>query len=47
LEFDIAANVIVLGDGNLLRIVMENLLANACKFTSQREQAIIQFGVAT
>jgi PAS domain S-box-containing protein len=42
LDFEIAANLIVQGDENLLKIVMENLLNNACKFTSQREQAIIQ-----
>jgi PAS domain S-box-containing protein len=43
-EFEIAANMIVEGDGNLLKIVLENLLNNAFKFTSRREQAIIQVG---
>lgn len=43
-DFEIAANLIVQGDENLLKIAMENLLNNACKFTSQREQAIIQVG---
>jgi len=32
------------GDPNLLRIVMENFLSNAWKFTSKREEAIIEFG---
>jgi PAS domain S-box-containing protein len=45
IQFEIAANINVLGDENLLRIVMKNLMANACKFTSHRQQAIIQFGV--
>jgi PAS domain S-box-containing protein len=44
LEFEIAADMIVLGDGNLLKIVLENLLNNACKFTGRCPQAIIQVG---
>ena len=43
-EFQIAANMLVQGDGNLLKIVLENLLNNAFKFTSRREQALIQVG---
>ena len=31
-------------DPNLLRIALENLLGNAWKFTSKREQALIEFG---
>lgn len=45
LEFEIADHMIVQGDGSLLKIVLENLLNNAVKFTSQREQASIQVGV--
>ncbi|PTY03651.1 hypothetical protein DB347_20670 [Opitutaceae bacterium EW11] len=41
----VAPNVVVAGDGNLLRIALENLLGNAWKFTSKREQARIEFGV--
>jgi light-regulated signal transduction histidine kinase (bacteriophytochrome) len=44
-QFEIAANLIVQGDASLLKIVLENLLNNAYKFTSRREQAIIQVGV--
>jgi PAS domain S-box-containing protein len=44
-ELDIAANMVVQGDENLLKIVLENLLNNAYKFTSRREQATIQVGV--
>ena len=33
------------GDVRLLRIAMENLLENACKFTSQTEHAKIEFGM--
>ncbi|MBI4928883.1 MAG: PAS domain-containing protein, partial [Anaerolineae bacterium] len=44
-EFDIAADLIVSGDENLLKIVLENLLNNALKFTVRRETAIIQVGM--
>ncbi len=44
LEFEIAANLLAEGDARLLRIMLENLLNNACKFTSQREAARIEFG---
>jgi PAS domain S-box-containing protein len=43
-EFEIADGMIAEGDGNLLKIVMENLLDNAYKFTGQRERASIQVG---
>jgi light-regulated signal transduction histidine kinase (bacteriophytochrome) len=43
-ELDITADMFVEGDENLLKLVLENLLNNAYKFTSQREQAIIQVG---
>jgi light-regulated signal transduction histidine kinase (bacteriophytochrome) len=32
------------GDGRLLEIVLSNLLGNAVKFTSPRQQALIEFG---
>jgi light-regulated signal transduction histidine kinase (bacteriophytochrome) len=44
-ELDITANMLVQGDENLLKILLENLLDNAYKFTIQREQAAIQVGV--
>jgi signal transduction histidine kinase len=40
----IRPGVIVCGDGRLLRIALENLLANAWKFTSKRPDAAIEFG---
>lgn len=43
-EFEITDGMIVEGDGNLLKIAMENLLDNAYKFTGQRERALIQVG---
>lgn len=43
-NFNIATNLKVLGDPNLLRVVLENLLNNAWKFTAKREQAEIEFG---
>jgi len=41
----VAPDVLVAGDQNLLRIALENLLANAWKFTAKREQANVEFGV--
>jgi len=46
-EFAIAGGVSALGDANLLRVVLENLLGNAWKFTDKREDARIEFGVET
>jgi len=43
-EFVIAPAVRAHGDSALLRVVMSNLLANAWKFTSHREKALIEFG---
>jgi len=47
MEFVIADDLVVEGDPDLLRIVMENLLANAWKYTSRRKSAQIEFGVST
>ncbi|WP_173198397.1 PAS domain S-box protein [Geobacter sp. SVR] len=44
-EFLIAEGVSVMGDADLLRVVMVNLLGNAWKYTGSREQAVIEFGV--
>jgi PAS domain S-box-containing protein len=41
-EWTIHPDLIVLGDAHLLRIVMENLLNNAWKFTSKKIQAKIE-----
>jgi len=44
--FRIANGVTVYGDARLLRVVLENLLGNAWKYTAAREEATIEFGVA-
>ena len=44
--FRIANGVTVYGDARLLRVVLENLLGNAWKYTATREEAAIKFGVA-
>lgn len=44
--FRIAEGVTAIGDARLLRVIMENLLGNAWKYTSRRDEAEIEFGVA-
>jgi light-regulated signal transduction histidine kinase (bacteriophytochrome) len=46
-EVAIADGITVSGDLRLLRIVLENLLGNAWKFTSKKTGARIEFGVTT
>lgn len=43
-EWHVVEHAIVQGDPRLLRVVMENLLGNAWKFTSRTEHARIEFG---
>jgi len=43
-EFVISEGLVVNGDERLLRVVMENLLENAWKFTSKHPRARIEFG---
>ena len=44
-ESIIAPDVCVNGDPNLLRIVLENLIGNAWKFTSKKDNVRIEFGL--
>lgn len=44
-EWVIAENVTAQGDAQLIRVVLENLLGNAWKFTSRQERARIEFKV--
>src|SRR5690606_27035312 len=43
-EWDIADGLIVSGDGRLLRILLDNLLRNAWKFTKDSPRAHIEVG---
>jgi len=40
----IEPDLVVMGDARLLQVALENLLANAWKFTSKHPQALIEFG---
>jgi light-regulated signal transduction histidine kinase (bacteriophytochrome) len=44
-HFAIAPDIVVDGDEGLLRVVLENLLNNAWKFTAKQENACIELGV--
>ena len=44
-DFSIAPGLITVGDRSLLRIVLENLLGNAWKFTSKQEHSFIEVGI--
>ena len=44
-DFRIADGLVANGDASLLQVVLDNLLGNAWKYTSVREQAVIEFGV--
>lgn len=43
--FTIPPTILVKGDRVLLRVMLENLLSNAWKFTSEKEKAYIEIGV--
>lgn len=44
-EFVVTPGLVANGDSTLLRLLLENLLGNAWKFTSKQSQARIKFGV--
>ena len=44
-ELKIESGIKAKGDVNLIRLVVENLLSNAWKFTSKIESAVIEFGL--
>ena len=44
-RFRIAQGIVSNGDGSLLRVVLDNLIGNAWKYSGSREGAVIEFGV--
>ncbi|MBI2353410.1 MAG: response regulator [Deltaproteobacteria bacterium] len=45
--FRIAEGLTAEGDPNLLRIALKNLIGNAWKYTTRKEEAVIEFGTQT
>jgi PAS domain S-box-containing protein len=45
IRFVLAEVVTVYGDAGLLRIVMGNIMGNACKYSARKDEAVIEFGV--
>ena len=45
-DFRIADGIMANADVNLLRVVLDNLIGNAWKYTDIRDEAIIEFGMA-
>jgi signal transduction histidine kinase len=43
-HFEIESDIVAVCDARLMRIVLENLLGNAWKFTAKSDRAIIEFG---
>jgi light-regulated signal transduction histidine kinase (bacteriophytochrome) len=46
-RFVIADGLAVRGDARLLRVMLENLLGNAFKFTQKEKEATVEFGAVT
>lgn len=46
IRFEIAPEVSAYGDPDLLRVVLDNLLGNACKYSGMKEEALIEFGIS-
>lgn len=44
-EFSVQPDLYVQGDGRLIRVLLENMLGNAWKFTSKKDHARIDFGM--
>lgn len=44
MKFTIAPGIRAEGDPDLLKVVLENLISNACKYSGNQEQALIEFG---
>ena len=45
-DFRIADGIAADADANLMRVVLDNLLGNAWKYTGKQEKAVIEFGTA-
>ncbi|MBJ6800946.1 sensor histidine kinase [Geomonas propionica] len=43
LSFTIEPDITAYGDPDLLKVVLENLISNACKYSGKKEQSLVQF----
>lgn len=43
LQFSIVPDANAHGDPDLLRVVLENLISNACKYSANKEEAVVEF----
>jgi signal transduction histidine kinase len=44
-SFKLTKGLIADGDANLLRVILNNLISNAWKYSAKQEESLIEFGI--